>query len=675
MNSGRRSLAVSVCALIALVTLFPSQAWSNGRTFAYQRIISNATSGASNFGHPTVVTLAPDGKLFFAQDNGRIFYATLDANFNVVGSVVEINTIYTYGGGSGRLVTGMAFDTATGDLYVSHSDVLVNNASVGINSGRITRLFASGGFATPVDVATNLPRSKSDHGPNGLAFHSGKLYLAQGSMTNAGVPTTPTAVPFFGQAEQANSAAILEFNLSLPTPITPVVYATGLRNPYDLLWHSNGELYVNDNGPNVDAPPIIYGNRTIGGGNCGDSGVNVAADDVLNHVVPGGYYGHPNPNRSPTPECNFRSGGTYTLPAFDYGLHTSSDGIAEYTSSLLPGLASQILTANWGSQDIVSVKLASLSSGVTGRTIWSGLNRPVDLTVRQSDGAIFVAEYGPPPGAQQSFISVLKVKQSPGLNYDGDNFADLMTMNPSTSMWHGRLTRTGTAVTFGPFAGGTQVPFATDVNGDGQAEFAVWDPVGTAWYVGGIGTFLMGSSGDIPLAGDLDGDGRTDLVTMTPSTSMWHFRYSATGATTNWGPFGGGSQVPFLVDPYGTGVAVPATWDPGPGAWYVAGFGNFTVGSPGDVPVVGDLDGDGRTDLGVVSPTTSMWHVRLTGSGTVVTFGPFGGGTQVPYLIDVNGDGAAEYVEWDPVAGAFYVAGIGTYPLGSPGDIPVRVVF
>jgi hypothetical protein len=89
MNSGRRSRAVCVCLLVALGALFPSHAWSSSRTFALQRIVSSATPGAANFGHPTVVTLAPDGRLFFAQDSGRIFYATLDANSNVVGSVAD----------------------------------------------------------------------------------------------------------------------------------------------------------------------------------------------------------------------------------------------------------------------------------------------------------------------------------------------------------------------------------------------------------------------------------------------------------------------------------------------------------------------------------------------------------------------------------------------------------
>jgi hypothetical protein len=252
---------------------------------------------------------------------------------------------------------------------------------------------------------------------------------------------------------------------------------------------------VNDNGPNLDAGGFIYGNVTSNLGDCSDSGANIAADDVLNRAVSGGYYGHPNRNRSPTPECNFRSGGTYTLPAFDYGLHTSSDGIAEYTSSALPGLTSQIVTANWGSQEIVSVFLASISSGVAGQVIRSGLNRPVDLTVRTSDGAIFVAEYGLPP--QTPFISVLRVKSAPLLNYDGDERSDLVTFTSASGTWSVRPTATGVTSTTGPFGGGGDVPFAMDYLGTGQAQLAVWRPSTGQWFINGIAIVASGQIGDL----------------------------------------------------------------------------------------------------------------------------------------------------------------------------------
>ena len=60
-------------------------------------------------------------------------------------------------------------------------------------------------------------------------------------------------------------------------------------------------------------------------------------------------------------------------------------------------------------------------------------------------------------------------------------------------------------------------------------------------------------------------------------------------------------------------------------------------GAPGDLPVGGDWDGDGVTDVGVYRPERSEFLLRL-GSGTVVTI--FGGGlNDLPVAGDWDGDG------------------------------------
>jgi hypothetical protein len=205
MTVYRQPLVVSFCALIALGVLLPGHAWSNSRSFAYKRIVSSTTPGAGNFLRPTVVVLRPGtNQIYFAQQDGRIFWAELDVNSNV-SLVHEIDTIYNYiFNKPKRLIAGMAFGPDT-DLYVSHSDGLFKDTNVDITSGTITRLHPDGTFVA--DIATGLPRSKYDHGPNGLAFGVGanntRLYLAQGSMTNEGMPAggppaPATEYPFLG---------------------------------------------------------------------------------------------------------------------------------------------------------------------------------------------------------------------------------------------------------------------------------------------------------------------------------------------------------------------------------------------------------------------------------------------------------------------------------------------
>jgi hypothetical protein len=57
------------------------------------------------------------------------------------------------------------------------------------------------------------------------------------------------------------------------------------------------------------------------------------------------------------------------------------------------------------------------------------------------------------------------------------------------------------------------------------------------------------------------------------------------------------------------------------GTWFVRlssqGFSVATAatlqwGLPGDVPLIGDFDGDGRSDVTVFRPSTGTWYVRYS---------------------------------------------------------------
>ncbi|HVE72582.1 MAG TPA: SBBP repeat-containing protein [Thermoanaerobaculia bacterium] len=61
------------------------------------------------------------------------------------------------------------------------------------------------------------------------------------------------------------------------------------------------------------------------------------------------------------------------------------------------------------------------------------------------------------------------------------------------------------------------------------------------------------------------------------------------------------------------------------------------LGKPGDLPVVGDWDGDGITDLGVFSPEEGQFMLRL-GSGIIVAF-IAGNALDLPVAGDWDGDG------------------------------------
>jgi hypothetical protein len=221
-----------------------------------------------------------------------------------------------------------------------------------------------------------LPRSKTDHAPNGLAFGpDGALYLAIGGLTNAGLPSPS----FFSQAEEPNSGAILRINVST-SQVTR--YATGFRNPYDLVWHSNGQLYATDNGANTGLGPRPNNDCSSGP----DPGT---PPDELNRIISGRYYGHPNPSRG---QCVFNGGLNFTGPITTFG--ASVNGIDVYASTRVPAFQGNLFTANFNSGQINRVQLSGTGTSVLSNTVYAtGFTQPLDVRV-SSDGRIYVAEYG-----------------------------------------------------------------------------------------------------------------------------------------------------------------------------------------------------------------------------------------------------------------------------------------
>ena len=83
------------------------------------------------------------------------------------------------------------------------------------------------------------------------------------------------------------------------------------------------------------------------------------------------------------------------------------------------------------------------------------------------------------------------------------------------------------------------------------------------------------------------------------------------------------------------------------GSWYLrnansggTSIGGIGYGSPGDIPVTGDWDGNGTTTIGVYRPSTSTWYLRNANSGGT-SIGGFGYGApaDAPLTGDWDGDG------------------------------------
>jgi glucose/arabinose dehydrogenase len=362
-----------------------------------------------NVSFPTSMVWAPKaGRLYVTELTGKIHWI----QFNAQKQVVARGAINTVGF---RLALGITVDpasTATNTiLWVTHShppdftkDAPFRSAPA--NSGIVSRLRQNNSFARE-DIITGLPRSANDHATNSLHFGpDGKLYIASGGNTGAGAAFQGDS-EFPGlRAEQPLSAAILVANVKAAgfngncaaanlyaTPpcmnqgwVTP--YATGLRNAYDFVFHSNGSMYAPDNGlglrgmvPPTTAPPCTEPHSAYSASFDPAPGPDapgpVSVHDFFYRVVQGKYYGHPNPTHG---ECVWGDGSVqsaparsnYTPPLWDLGNHRSANSTIEYKSNAFGGgLQNEILIANWApnAQNITRLRLASNGLSVASASI------------------------------------------------------------------------------------------------------------------------------------------------------------------------------------------------------------------------------------------------------------------------------------------------------------------
>jgi glucose/arabinose dehydrogenase/N-acetylneuraminic acid mutarotase len=365
--------------------------------------------------NPTSMEWGPDGRLYVSELMGAIHALTLDSSGNVVSDVVStaLGERLTLG-----LTVGPESTPSNVVLYASHSSPSIDNGVP--NSGIVSRL-SGASLQTRTDVITGLPRAIANHGTNKIRFGGdGRLYIAQGGNTGAGAPNT-AATEFGTMQEQPLSAALLvadinaagfdgscnnETDIFGPPPCDVQVFSSGLRNSYDFVFHSNGSIYAPDNGlgvtgtfPPSPTPPCFgFGDPAPwdqGGDNPGEQ------SDYLNRLLPGVYYGHPNPYRS---ECVFRDGRyqnvpplpNYMAPLHDMGSHASANGTIEYTSEAFCGkFKSGLMIARYSvGDDITLLRMSDDGQSVvsSGQLI-GDLIDPLPLAMGPN-GWIGVGEFG-----------------------------------------------------------------------------------------------------------------------------------------------------------------------------------------------------------------------------------------------------------------------------------------
>lgn len=403
---------------------------------AFEKIALPTAQGAEI----TSLAIGPDGRLYGAVLDGEIRRWPLLAD-GTTGALEILDSLRAAEGGD-RLLIGLVFDPAS---TPANPIAWVTHTSYGFGEmpdwgGKISRL-SGPSLATVDSFAVGLPRSSRDHVTNGIAFGpDGALYLLQGSNSAMGAPD----LLWSERPERLLSAAVLRFDPALVSsppldaktedggsydPFAPgaplTIYASGVRNAYDLLWHTNGELYVPTNGSAFggNTPAGAAGAPCAGGGSYPGPAVpalgSVAAQrDFLFRVLAGAYYGHPNPllchfvlnGGNPSAGADAAEVTQYpigTLPdpahggfSHDFGLHRSPDGILEYRSDRFgAALQGKLLVARYSQGDDILVltpgaldpDIESALSGLPGLT---GFSDPLDLVEDPETGRIYVSEFG-----------------------------------------------------------------------------------------------------------------------------------------------------------------------------------------------------------------------------------------------------------------------------------------
>ncbi len=461
---------------------------SNGEAFV--PYTANFTTGSGDAGISTDIELAEQptaarvrhSSLAFDPNDNYLYATTILGEIKrypvapdgTLGTPETITSLIRHEGGKERLTVGLAFDPASTKgnpiVWVTHTfiDLSKFDGSVepGINqywSGKLTRL-SGPDLETVEDVVVGLPRSNKDHVTNSVAFNPaepGIIYFVQGSNTAMGAPDKAWGP----QGERALSGAVLRLDTTLLTsepldvkteeggtynpfadgaPLT--VYASGTRNSYDLVWHSNGNLYVPANGsaaggviprynpvndvcenringdpytgPMLDDPSDVSEDAyTTVNGTDGWLVTKQVLDDYLFKIEEGGYYGTPNPKRC---EWILNGGGigfpgypttnvelypdsvgydpNYRGPAGTFGQNISPNGAIEYKGSAFSDLKGKLLVVRYAlGDDIVAVTLGSdgnATGGLTTPIVRSGsFSDPIEIAEDPRTGYLYVSTY------------------------------------------------------------------------------------------------------------------------------------------------------------------------------------------------------------------------------------------------------------------------------------------
>ena len=264
--------------------------------------------------------------------------------------------------------------------------------------------------------------------------------------------------------------------------------------------------------------------------------------------------------------------------------------------------------------------------GKTDISIWTGDAEFWHL--RSSDGGNGAVQFGHP-----------ELDLPVPADYTGDGKVDVAFHRMTTGEWFILRSEDNSFYSF-PFGIANQGQDALvpgDYDGDGKADPAVYRKATGVWYILKSSTGQVhieqfgGPPFDIPVPADYDGDGKDDLAIYRYSVGDWWINQSTDGVVVYNFFIPEDDFVAFAIaDHTGDGKADPAfVLNPNPPLltggetnheWFVLrsedqSYYSFPFGLSGDVPAMGDYDGDGRTDTAVFRQSNGKWYLQQSTAG------------------------------------------------------------
>ena len=182
----------------------------------------------------------------------------------------------------------------------------------------------------------------------------------------------------------------------------------------------------------------------------------------------------------------------------------------------------------------------------------------------------------------------------------------------------------------------------------------------------------------------------TDTIGLFRASGNFFFlrNTNTTGSPDIIAQFGAPGDLPVVGDWDGDGVTTIGLYRPSSSTFFLRdsntpGFPDLIIsfgdGPGGDLPIVGDWNGDGVTTIGVYRPSTSTFFLRNSNSpGAPDLSVPFGAPGDKPIVGDWDGDGTTTIGLYRPSGSNFFLRNTNTtgapnisFPFGAAGDTPV----